>query len=146
MSDLLAGSEWWFLEQLHYEGALLEVDIAEGIISAVSEDVLIDKGLPLKGASPIEVTEESKRIRVRFSHVLAYQITDESYCAAEQGQINQVGGRVLCQYADSAYLEYVIKNSLISDLVDDLVSHYSLNLADDIIDVITTTEPSIELV
>ena len=53
---------------------------------------------------------------------------------------------MLCQYADSAYLEYVIKNSLISDLVDDLVSHYSLNLADDIIDVITTTEPSIELV
>ena len=43
MSDLLAGSEWWFLERLHYEGALLEVDIAEGIISAVSEDVLIDK-------------------------------------------------------------------------------------------------------
>ena len=75
MSDLLAGSEWWFLERLHYEGALLEVDIAEGIISAVSEDVLIDKGLPLKGASPIEVTEKSKRIRVRFSHVLAYQIT-----------------------------------------------------------------------
>ena len=146
MSDLLAGSEWWFLERLYYEGALLEVDIAEGIISAVSKNVLIDKGLSLKGASPIEVTEKSKRIRVRFSHVLAYQITDESYCAAEQGQINQVGGRVLCQYADSAYLEYVIKNSLISDLVDDLVSHYSLNLADDIIDVITTTEPSIELV
>ena len=49
MSDLLAGSEWWFLERLHYEGALLEVDIAEGIISAVSKNVLIDKGLSLKG-------------------------------------------------------------------------------------------------
>ena len=146
MSDLLAGSEWWFLERLHYEGALLEVDIAEGIISAVSEDVTLDKGSSIKGASPIEITEKSKHVRVRFSHVLAHQITDESYCAAEQGQINQLGGRVLCQHADSDYLEYVINNSLISDLVDDPVSHYSLNLADDIIDVITTTKPSVKLV
>ena len=146
MSDLLAGSEWWFLERLHYEGALLEVDIAEGIISAVSEDVSLDKGLYIKGASPIEITEKSRHVLVRFSHVLAHQITVESYCAAEQGQINQLGGRVLCQHADSAYLEYVIKNSLISDLVDDPVSHYSLNLADDIIDVITTNKPSVKLV
>ena len=146
MSDLLAGSEWWFLERFHYEGALLEVDIAEGIISAVSEDVTLDKGLSIKVASPIEITEKSKHVRVRFSHVLAHQITDESYCAAEQGQINHLGGRVLCQHADSGYLEYVINNSLISDLVDDPVSHYSLNLADDIIDVITTTKPSVKLV
>ena len=61
-------------------------------------------------------------------------------------EIKQLSGRVLCQHADSAYLEYVIKNSLISDLVDDPVSHYSLNLADDIIDVITTNKPSVKLV
>jgi hypothetical protein len=146
MSDLLAGSEWWFLERFHYEGALLEVDIAEGIISAVSADVSLDKGLSIKGASPIEITEKSKHVRIQFPHVLAHQITDESYCAPETGSTKEIGGRILCQHTDSAYLEYVIKNSLIDDLVDDSVCHYSLNLADDIIDVITTSNPSIELI
>ena len=146
MSDLLAGSEWWFLERLHYEGALLEVDIAEGIISAVSEDVPLDKGLSIEGVSPIEITEKSKHVRIQFPHVLAHQITDESYCAPEVGSTKEIGGRILCQHTDSAYLEFVIKNSLIDDLVDDPVCHYSLNLADDIIDVITTTKPSVKLV
>ena len=146
MSDLLTGSKWWFLERLHYEEALLEVDIAEGIISTISEDVRIDKKLSLRGASPIEITEKSKHIRVRFPHVLAHQITDESYWAAEAGDAKEIDGLILCQHTDSAYLEYVAKNSLIDDLVDDPLYHYSLNLADDIIDVIPTVKPSIELI
>jgi len=146
MSDLLAGAEWWFLERLEYGGALLEVDIAEGIVSSSAEDVTIDEGLSIEGASPIEITEKSKHVRIQFPHVLAHQITDESYCAPEVGSTKEIGGRILCQHTDSAYLEYVIKNSLIDDLVDDPVCHYSLNLADDIIDVITTANPSIELI
>ncbi len=146
MSDLLAGAEWWFLERLEYEGALLKVDIAEGIVSSSAEDVTIDEGLSIEGASPIEITEKSKHVRIQFPHVLAHQITDESYCAPEAGSTKEIGGRILCQHTDSAYLEYVIKNSLIDDLVDDSVCHYSLNLADDIIDVITTSNPSIELI
>ena len=146
MSDLLAGAEWWFLERLEYEGALLIVEVAEGIVSSSAEDVTIDEGLSIEGASPIEITEKSKHVRIQFPHVLAHQITDESYCAPETGSTKEIGGRILCQHTDSAYLEYVIKNSLIDDLVDDPVCHYSLNLADDIIDVITTANPSIELI
>ena len=59
MSDLLAGAEWWFLERLEYGGALLKVDIVEGIVSSVAEDVTIDEGLSIEGASPIEITEKS---------------------------------------------------------------------------------------
>ena len=146
MSDLLAGAEWWFLERLEYGGALLKGDIAEGIVSSVAEDVTIDEGLSIEGASPIEITEKSKHVRIQFPQVLAHQITDESYCAPEVGNTKEIDGRILCQHTDSAYLEYVIKNSLIDDLVDDPVCHYSLNLADDIIDVITTANPSIELI
>ena len=146
MSDLLAGSEWWFLERLEYEGALLKVDIAEGIISSNAENVKIDEGLSIEGASPIEITEKSKHVRIQFPHVLAHQITDESYWAAEVGETKEIDGLILCQHTDSAYMKYVIKNSLIDDLVDDPLCHYSLNLADDIIDVITTAKPSIELI
>lgn len=146
MSDLLAGSEWWFLERLEYEGAFLKVDIAEGIVSSVAEDVPIDEGVAIEGASPIEITEKSKHVRIQFTHVLAHQITDESYWASDWGNIKKVGGQILRQHTDSDYLEYVINNSLINDLVDDPVCHYSLNLADDVIDVITTAKPSIELI
>ncbi len=146
MSDLLAGAKWWFLERPEYGGALLKVDIAEGIVSSVAEDVTIDEGLSIEGASPIEITEKSKHVRIQFPQVLAHQTTDESYCAPEVGSAKEIDGRILCQHTDSAYLEYVIKNSLIKDLVDDPVCHYSLNLADDIIDVITTANPSIELI
>ena len=143
MKSILAEAEWWFLECLGYEGALLVVEVAEGIVSSVPEDVSIDDAGTIGGARPIEVTDKSRRVRVQFSNVLAYQVTDESY---ENGDPGQVEGQILCRHSGSAYQQYVIQNSLIKDLVDDPVQHYSLNLADDIIQVITTTEPSIDLI
>ena len=146
MSDLLAGAQWWFLQRLEYKEALLKVEIAEGITSSSAKDVEISNGLSVKRASPIEITEKSKHVRIKFSHVLAHQVTDESYWAAKAGGTTEIDGLILCQHIDSAYLEYVSKNSLIDDLVDDPLCHYSLNLADDIIDVVTTAKPSIELI
>ena len=47
---------------------------------------------------------------------------------------------------NSEYLKYVMKNSIIKECIDNPVKHYSLTLADDIIDVITISEPSLELI
>ena len=60
------------------------------------------------------------------------------------GKMKELAGRILCQHTGSEYVEYVQQNSLIKHLIDDPVHHYRLNLADDIIDVITTTEPCFE--
>ena len=60
--------------------------------------------------------------------------------------MEEVAGRILCQHTGSEYLEYVQQNSLIKHLVEDPVHHYRLNLADDIIDVITTAKPSVDLI
>ena len=144
MCDLLAQTEWWFLEDLHYLNGILEVQIAEGITSANSEDVPIANGLFISGARPIQVTSCSRRIRVKFSEVLAYQLMDESYDSQNRGEIKKIGGSVLCQHTASGYTEYLRNSSLINALVDETTHHYSLNLADDILDVVTTMEPTLE--
>ena len=148
MKNILAEAKCWFLERLDYEGARLLIEVTEGIVASVPQDVSIDDvstdlGEFIDGARPIEVTNQSRRVRVQFSNVLAYQVTDESYDNADPGQVD---GQILCKHTGSAYLQYVLQNTLIEDLVDDPAQHYSLNLADDIIEVITTTEPSISLI
>lgn len=143
MKSILAEAKCWFLERLDYEGARLLIEVTEGIVASVPQDVSIDDVGTIGGARSIEVTNQSRRVRVQFSNVLAYQVTDESYDNADPGQVD---GQILCKHTGSAYLQYVLQNTLIEDLVDDPAQHYSLNLADDIIEVITTTEPSIGLI
>ena len=146
MKNILAQSEWWFLERLDYVGALLAVEVIEGRVSSISEDVSIDGTGMIPDARPIQITDQSRRVRVEFSNVLAYQIIDESYANPASGKIEKVGGQILCQHTGSEYLEYVQQNSLIKHLVDDPVHHYRLNLADDIIDIINTAKPSVNLI
>ncbi len=145
MKSILAEAEWWFLERLDYKGALLLVEVAEGIVSSIPESVSIDDAGTIDGARPIEVTDQSRRVRVEFTNVLAYQVTDESYAVSASGKTEGIGDQILCRHTSSEYFEHVRKNSLIKHLVDDPVHHYRLNLADDIIDVITISEPRLEM-
>ena len=146
MKNILAQSGWWFLERLDYVGALLAVEVIEGRVSSISEDVSIDGAGTIPDARPIQITDQSRRVRVEFSNVLAYQITDESYAEPASGKTEEAAGRILCQHTGSEYLEYVQQNSLIKHLVDDPVHHYRLNLADDIIDIINTDKQSVNLI
>jgi len=146
VKSILAEAEWWFLERLDYKGALLVVEVTEGIVSSIPEDVSIDDAGTIDGAHPIEVTDQSRRVRVEFANVLAYQVTDESYAVPVSEKTEVVDGQILCRHTSSEYLEHVRKNSLIKHLVDDPVHHYSLNLADDIIDVITSSNPRLDII
>jgi len=146
MESILAQSEWWFLERLNYVGALLVVEVVEGREASVTKNISIDGVGTVPDARPIEVTDQSRRVRIQFSNVLVYQVTDESYGASDLGKTKEVDGKTLCHHNESAYLQYVLQSTLIEHLVDDPAQHYSLNLADDIIEVITTTEPSIDLI
>jgi len=146
VNNILAQSEWWFLERLDYVGALLAVDVIEGRVSSVSEDVSIDGAGTIPDARPIEVTDRSRRVRIEFPNVLVYQVIDESYAEPTSGEMGEIAGQILCQHTGSEYLEHVQQNSLIKHLVDDPVHHYRLNLADDIIDVIITAKPSVGLI
>ena len=140
MFKIFEQSDYWFLKSFKIEGNQLTIDIAEGIISANTNDVKIDNDFEIKGCAPIEVNEKSRIISVIFHKFLAHQLTDESYSAPE---CSETEGNVLCLHKESSYLKYVKDNSLISQLIDEPVFHYSITLADDIIDVITTEKPEL---
>ncbi len=128
MFKIFEQSDYWFLKSFKIEGNQLTIDIAEGIISANTKDVKIDNDF------------EIRTISVIFHKVLAHQLTDESYSAPEGGETE---GNVLCLHKESSYLKYVKDNSLVSQLIDEPVFHYSISLADDIIDIITTEKPEL---
>ena len=69
LRKILKNSEWWFLERLDYVGASLVVEMVEGCVSSVSEDVTIDGAGIIPDARAVEVTEQSKRARIDFSNV-----------------------------------------------------------------------------
>ena len=140
MFKIFEQSEYWFLKSFKIEGNQLTIDIAEGIISANTKDVRIDNNFGIQDCSPIEVNEKSRTISVIFHKVLAHQLTDESYSAPEGGETE---GNVLCLHKESSYLKYVKDNSLVYQLINEPVFHYSISLADDIIDVITTEKPEL---
>ena len=144
MKSILDESKFWFLDQLNYASAQLLIEVTEGIVSSSPQDVSIDDLGTIKDARPIEITNQSRRVRIKFPNVLAYQVTDESYWSSKTDE--EVARTILCKHRKSAYLKYVMKNSIIKECVDDPVRHYSLSLADDIMEVITTTEPSIVLI
>ena len=144
MQSLLAESNYWFLGNLNYVDALLNLEIAEGIVSSSNKDIKIDDLGTIEDCSPIEITDQSRRVQMKFSNVLAYQVTDESYWASENQDV--ITKNILCMHNNSEYLQYVMENSIIKECVDNPVKHYSLTLADDIIDVITASEPSLKLI
>ena len=144
MQSILAESNYWFLGNLNYLDALLSLEITEGIVSSSIKDIKIDDLETFEDCSPIEITDQSRRVQIKFSNVLAYQVTDESYWASENQDV--ITKNILCMHNNSEYLKYVMKNSIIKECIDNPVKHYSLTLADDIIDVITISEPSFELI
>ena len=144
MKSILDESPFWFLTQLHYEAAQLLIEVTEGIVSSSPRDVSVDDLGTIEDARPIEITRQSRRVRITFPNVLAYQVTDESYWAGDTDE--EAAGTVLRLHKKSAYLDYVMGNSIIKECVDDPLRHYSLSLADDIVEVITTSEPSTALI
>jgi len=142
MIKIFEQSDHWFLESFKLEGNQITIIINEGIVSSRSEDVKVNGSEKIKDCFPIEVNDRSKKVNITFHQVLAHQVIDESYSVPEDGKIY---GKILCLHDKSAYLKYVIDNSLVSQLIDDVISHYSVNLGDDIIHVITTEQPKVNL-
>ena len=144
MQSLLSESNYWFLGNLNYVDALLSLEITEGIVSSSNKNIKIDDLGTIEDCSRIEITDQSRRVKIKFSNVLAYQVTDESYCASEYQ--DGMTKNILCMHNNSKYLQYIMENSIIKECVDNPVKHYSLTLADDIIDIIATSEPSLEFI
>ena len=143
MIKILEESDYWFLENFKLEGDQITIKINEGIVSSKSQDIKINGAEKVEDCFPIEVNDKSRKVNIKFFKVLTHQVVDESYAMPEDGKID---GKVLCLHHGSAYLKYVTDNSLVSQLIDDSILHYSVNLGDDIIHVITTRQPEVNLI
>ena len=143
MIKILEESDYWFLESFKLEGDQITIKINEGIVSSKSQDIKINGAEKVEDCFPIEVNDKSRKVNIKFFKVLTHQVVDESYAIPENGKID---GKVLCLHHGSAYLKYVTDNSLVSQLIDDSILHYSVNLGDDIIHVITTRQPEVNLI
>ena len=144
MQSLLSESNYWFLGNLNDVDALLSLEITEGIVSSSNKNIKIEDLGTIEDCNTIEITDQSRRVQIKFSNVLAYQVTDESYWASEYQ--DGITKNILCMHNNSKYLQYIMENSIIKECVDNPVKHYSLTLADDIIDIIATSEPSLEFI
>tara|TARA_Y100000589_G_C26789073_1_gene480979 strand:- start:50 stop:487 length:438 start_codon:yes stop_codon:yes gene_type:complete len=135
-------SDYWFLDDLRYAGAALRVELSQGMISPIPQDVAIDPGVAVHDAREISITPESPRLRIHFSNVLAYQVTDESIGFAEPQEGRQK--TFLSEHTTSSYLTYVMKHTILQETIDQDPVHFSLALADDVIDVIAAHPPNIQ--
>jgi hypothetical protein len=141
MQTILDTGHSWFLERMLYH-ASLEIFIIEGIKSAEPETVRIGDVNLGEGYS-IQVTGQSRRFAIVLENVLAYQVTNESYTSGDNYEIRTPGK--LCKYERSRYLDFVRSSTLIESFSTGNYTHFGLHLEDDIVDVVTQSEPKIKL-
>ena len=102
----------------------LVIFIDEGIVLPEEKEVEISDGKSIAGR-PIEITDRSRRIEIRFDEIFSYHVLDESY------------GR-FPKYEESI-------DKLRSDYhTQEKVIHYEIITEDVIINVVSESEPKIK--
>jgi len=140
--SILKSADTWFFEKASFglDGSLV-IEIVEGIQSEEKELVEIDDNNSLGPYYPVKVTENSSIVAVKFSGVLTYSTTNESYDIGDDQLIKK--GKYLFECTNSRYLNN-IKNSTSIDGLAENYKHYFLWTEDYLIDVIATESPIIE--
>lgn len=135
---LLDDGKSWFLESLVY-GEEVRVVVVEGIRASEPEDLIVGEHV-FKDLYAIEPSPESRRMVVRFSRPVAWQVIDESYTQFDKDEVRDDTGflRVLER---SKYLRYVEANHGWYREMVGPAAHYRLWTEDEVIDVIAHDEP-----
>ncbi|MBZ5655828.1 MAG: hypothetical protein LAO56_11205 [Acidobacteriia bacterium] len=126
--------------------------VAEEAILNQSRNVEADSSLPaavreagiLKGAHPIESTENCKIFKLYWKHYAAYLVTEELVGSNGQGYDDEVyTGGLLRHYTKSHFLEHLARDTggHLSP-----VRHYKLICLNHLIDVAAYEPPEIDLV
>ena len=143
MKTILDDGKSWTVASLAYADDLRLV-LVEGIRSDKPEDVQIGD-VALTDLHAVEITEESRRVEVRFARVVAWQVVDESYTNWDESEERDDTG-FLVALSKSAYLKFVDEHhGWYKDMAGPAV-HYRLWTEDEVIDVIAHEEPVMQLV
>ena len=143
MRTILDESRTWFLQNLSYDGGL-KILLIEGFVGTKSEDIKIGDTV-LSDTHPIETSQTSKTVQIQFSHFVTWQVIDE--CFSNFDDYEKRDDLSFLQILErSKYLDYVNANHGWYTDVFGSAKHYRVWTENEVIDIVSCKEPSIELV
>ena len=131
----------WLLESLSYAQEL-RVTIVELFRNDESESVTLGDHT-IQGLYAVAPTPQSRKLTVRFSQIVAWQVVDESYTALDESE-QRDDARFLHTLTRSAYLTYVRANHGWFTEAAGPAKHYRLWTEDEVVDVVALTAPVVE--
>ena len=130
-------SEWVFLEKAQViENVDLELYFVIGKASEKPIQTIVGEGFP------VDYNEQSTKYKVTFYNFIGHSIINESYENIDtSNEIKKNGFRV---YKKSNFLNYVLKDTLATQVIDEEILHYFFFTQDHLINVASTTEPEMK--
>ena len=122
MTNIDTKFKYAYLEGIGYSDELL-IKLAEGIVSSDETEVEIYEGKSISG-NAIEITEESKRLEIRFDDVFSFHVMQESYGGLENYE------QTMFQFLEKAH-------------ASENVECYEIYTEDVIITVLSSSEPAL---
>lgn len=129
----------WFLKKLTLNSnGQLEILITESTLSSDKDKVEFD-GVDFGNLKRIEISNNSKEIKILFKDVLAFQRFDESFLIGHENESFE--GKYFRTYSKSNYLDFLLKQTSLEVWVKSKAVHYSIVCENDVIDIISEAPP-----
>jgi hypothetical protein len=143
METWLDGFDATFLHAAVYVDRELCVTVAEGYRAAEPGEIMIG-GHFIKSTYALDTSEKSRRVEIRFSEPVAWQLVDESFTASDDYEVREdrFGLQVLSR---SKYLDYVRANHGWFDEMRGPAKHYRVWTENEVVDVISCEPPAVVL-
>jgi hypothetical protein len=140
MKTILDTSRSWFLECLVKTDTLVAV-LVEGIVGDEEKTGVAHVEFVSR---PIEVRENSRRVRITFDAPIAWQVVDESFTAFDEHEVRDDSSS-LQRISKSKYLAYVDENhGWYADIRGTQATHYRIWTENDVVDVVSCEPPDIK--
>lgn len=135
-----------FLQELGEPATnVLRVVVAEGLRSPAPQSFELG-GQRLKGLHAVAPTPKSRRFELKWSHLIAYCVVNESYTDVPDELSVCESGRLLRRFSRSRFLSYVMADTLAGTLATNTLRHYCLACEDHVVHVVAQHPPSVVLV
>ena len=140
MQTILDEGHTWFLDSLVYEDGLT-IRLVEGVKGEPPKDLEVGDKV-IKITYPVEPSDNSKRVTVKFGIPVAWQVVDESYTSFDKTEVRDAKG-YLQVLSKSKYLDYVnASHGWYKDVAGD-ASHYRVWTENEVIDVVANEPPGV---
>jgi hypothetical protein len=97
----------------------------------------------LKGASPIESTEDCRSFELTWKHYVAYLVTEECVGSCGSYDDEMFSGKLFRVYTKSHFLEHLTRDT--GDHAEEIL-HYKLTCLNHLIDVASYAPPEVRIV